>query len=242
MAKLYVVGIGPGSHEDMTIRADRALNSSDVIVGYTVYVDLIKQYYPDKKFLTTAMRGEVERCRLALSEAQKGQNVSVVCSGDSVVYGMAGLLHELLSEYENVELQVIPGVTAALSGGAVLGAVLTHDFVVVSLSDLLTDFELIKERCRCAAKGDFAMAIYNPSSKKRSDYLRQICEILLEYKDEKTVCGWVKNIGRRGQEYVLTTLAELKDMEVDMFTTVFVGNSQTKNIDGKMVTPRGYSL
>lgn len=242
MSKLYVVGIGPGSHEDMTLKANRVLEKCDTIVGYTVYVELIKEFYPDKKFMATPMKGEVERCRMALEEAGTGKEVAVVCSGDSVVYGMAALLYELSTEYENVEIEVVPGVTAALSGGAILGAPLTHDFVVISLSDLLTDFELIKNRCRYAAMGDFAIAIYNPSSKKRGDYLRQICEILLEYKDKNTVCGWVKNISRKGQEHVLTTLGELKDMEVDMFTTVFVGNSQTKNIGGKMVTPRGYRI
>ena len=142
--------------------------------------------------------------------------------------------------YKNVEIEVIPGVTAAISGSAVLGAPMTHDFCVISLSDLLTPMETIENRLRCAAMGDFEIALYNPSSKKRADYLKRACDILLEYRDEDTVCGYVMNIGRDGEEYKLMTLRELRDEQVNMFTTVFIGNSQTVIIDGKMVTPRGY--
>lgn len=238
--KLYVAGLGPGAYEQMTMQAERALMESQVIAGYTVYVDLIRPYFPDKEFLTTSMTRETERCRMALEKANEGNCVAMICSGDSGVYGMAGLILQLAPEYPEVSVEMIPGVTAALSGGAILGAPLGHDFAVISLSDLLTPMEVIEKRLRCAAEGDFAICIYNPSSKKRADYLRRACEILLEYKDQSTVCGLVKNIGREGQTTALLTLSALKDAQTDMFTTIYIGNSRTENILGRMVTPRGY--
>lgn len=153
---------------------------------------------------------------------------------------MAGLALELSANYPNTDIEIVAGVTAALSGGAVLGAPLTHDFAVISLSDLLTPWEKIEKRLACAAMGDFTTAIYNPSSKKRTDYLAKACDITLKYKSHETVCGYVRNIGRIGMESGVMTLAELRDFKADMFTTVFIGNSETKNINGKMVTPRGY--
>lgn len=240
MGKLYIVGIGPGSHLDMTLRADQTLRISDVIAGYTVYVELVQEYYKEKEFISTPMMQEVQRCRMALEEAEKGKTVSVVCSGDSGVYGMAGLIYELSVEYKNVEIQVIPGITSALSGGAFVGAPLTHDFAVISLSDLLTPWEKIALRLKEASKADFSICLYNPSSKKRHDYLKKACEICMEYKAEETVCAIAKNIGREGESYRILTLKELAKTQVDMFTTVFIGNSQSKVIQGKMVTPRGY--
>ncbi|MBQ9707961.1 MAG: precorrin-3B C(17)-methyltransferase [Firmicutes bacterium] len=240
MSKLYVVGIGPGAHEKITIEADRVLNSCQVIAGYTVYVDLIREYYPDNEFITTPMKQEKERCMLALEEASKGSRVAMVCSGDPVIYGMAGLLFQLGRDYEDVDIEVIPGITAALSGGSVAGAPLTHDFCVISLSDLLTDWQLIEQRLRCAAEGDFEICIYNPSSRKRADYLKKACDILLEKKSGDTVCAAVKNIGRDGESYTLMDLRTLREYPADMFTTVFIGNSRTENIGGRMVTPRGY--
>lgn len=240
MGKIYIVGIGPGCHEDMTLRADKALGESDVIAGYTVYVDLVRDYYSDKEFISTPMMGEVNRCRMALEEAQKGKTVSMVCSGDAGVYGMAGLIYELSEEYDTVDIQVIPGITSALSGGALTGAPLTHDFAVVSLSDLLTPWEKIECRLREASKADFTLCLYNPSSKKRHDYLEKACRICMEYKSEETVCAIAKNIGREGEAYQVMTLKELAVTSVDMFTTVFIGNSQSRVINGKMVTPRGY--
>lgn len=236
---LYIVGIGPGSAEGMTIQAQNAISRSGIIVGYTVYNDLLKPMFPDKQYVQTPMRQEVDRVRAALEFAEEN-TVSLVCSGDCGVYGMAGLALELAGEYPNVEIEVVAGVTAALSGGAVLGAPLTHDFAVISLSDLLTPWEKIEKRLKCAAEADFTIAVYNPSSKKRADYLSRACDIILEYRSGETVCGWVKNIGREGEESGVTTLSELREMTVDMFTTVFIGNSETRNINGKMVTPRGY--
>lgn len=238
--KLYVVGFGPGEYNGMTMEAKNAIEKSNIIVGYSVYIDLIKEYFSNKEFFSTPMMKEVDRCKWALDKAKEGNTVAMVCSGDSGVYGMAGLIYELLGENNDVEIEVIAGVTAAISGAAVLGAPLTHDFSVISMSDLLTPIDLIKKRIECAAIGDFVICIYNPSSKKRITYLQEACDILLKYKSEDSVCGYVRNIGREGEESVILTLKELRNTTVDMFTTVFVGNSQTKVINGKMVTPRGY--
>lgn len=240
--KLYVIGLGPGSYENLTIRADRALKECDTVIGYTVYVDLVKEYYQGKEYLSTPMKKEIDRCKMAFEEARKGKKVAMVCSGDAGVYGMAGLMYEVGESYPEIELEIIPGITAALGGAAVLGAPLTHDFAVISLSDLLTPWETIVERLTDAAKGDFCVSLYNPSSKKRHDYLMKACDIFLEYKSEDTVCGIVQNIDRKGETFKILTLKELRDTQVDMFTTVFIGNSQTKVIGNKIVTPRGYRL
>ena len=238
--KLTVVGIGPGNEENMTLRAHRALENAQVIVGYQVYVNLVKERYPNKEFLTTGMTREAQRCRMALDEAKKGKNVAMVCSGDSGVYGMAALCFELRGEEKAPEIEVVPGLTAACSGGAVLGAPLTHDFVVISLSDRLTPWEKIEKRLRCAAQADFAIAIYNPKSHGRPDHLARACDILLEILPENRLCGVVRNIGREGEQAVLLALKELRDYDADMFCTVFIGNEMTRSIGGKLVTPRGY--
>lgn len=242
MNQLYVVGIGPGEYSNMTLEAEGILRQSEVIVGYTVYVDLIKKHFPDKEYIVTRMRQEEERCRTALEAACHGKKVSVVCSGDAGVYGMAGLLMELGADFPTVEVRVAAGITAALSGAAVLGAPLGHDFAVVSLSDLMTPWEAIEKRLAAAAGADFCICLYNPSSKKRMDYLKKACSILLQHQLPGTVCGIVQNIGREGQNCRILPLSELSKVQVDMFTTVFIGNSQTKVIRGQMVTPRGYSL
>ena len=240
MSKLYVVGIGPGSYENMTVRAQEALRRCDVIVGYTVYIDLVKEHFPGKEMLTTPMRKEVERCRLAFEEAQKGQCVAMICSGDAGVYGMSGVMWTLLPEYPGVELEIIPGVSAVLSGAAILGAPLMHDFAVISLSDLLTPWEKIEKRLECAAAADFVICLYNPSSNNRPDYLQRACDIVLRHAAPETVCGIARSIGREGESIQVLTLRELRDTDVDMFSTVFIGNSQTQAVAGKMVTPRGY--
>ena len=240
MGKIYVVGIGPGQYEQMTMRAANALKNSDIIVGYTVYVDLVQEHFADKEFLTTPMRKETERCRLAFEEAAKGRTVSMICSGDAGVYGMSGLMLEMGEHYPQIQVEVIPGVTAATGGAAVLGAPLIHDFAVISLSDLLTPWEKIEKRLLLASEADFVICLYNPSSKKRHDYLQKACDLMMQHKVPETLCGIVSNIGREGESMKLMTLKELRDTEVDMFTTVFIGNSQTKEVGGKMVTPRGY--
>ena len=223
----------------MTVGAVRALERADLIVGYTAYCDLMRPYFSEKTFLSTPMMREVERCRLALQQASEGKRVALICSGDAGIYGMASPVLELAGAY-GVKVEIVAGVTAAASGAALLGSPLTNDFAVISLSDLLTPMETIEKRLECAAAGDLAVVLYNPASKRRADHLRRACEILLRRRAPETVCGVAKNIGRDGEETKLMTLAELKEYPADMFTAVFIGNSATRVIDGKMVTPRGY--
>ena len=238
--KIYVVGIGAGSADGMTFEARNVLEKADVIVGYTVYAELVKKLFPEKEYFVSAMKQEAERCRKAVEMAADGRNVAVVCSGDAGVYGMAGLMYEVGVNYPETELEIIPGVTAATGGAAVLGAPLIHDFCLISLSDLLTPWEKIEARLLAAAQADFVVCLYNPSSKKRHDYLQKACDLMMKYKSPDTICGTVSNIAREGEEAHVMTLKELRDTQVDMFTTVFIGNSQTKEISNKMVTPRGY--
>ncbi|MFR8165461.1 MAG: precorrin-3B C(17)-methyltransferase [Enterocloster sp.] len=233
MKKLYVVGMGPGDHDSMTIRADRVLRECDVIVGYTVYVELAEQYYPEKEFLTTPMRRETERCRLAFSEASKGRTTAMICSGDAGVYGMAGLILEIGREYPEVSVEIVPGVTAASSGAAVLGAPLMHDFAVISLSDLLTPWETTKALRRGHGETSVSAFIIPPAKTGRLPAAG--CEILMEEKSPDTVCG-SENIGREGEESQVMTLGS-SGYETDMFTTVFV-KQPTMELSGAIVTPR----
>ena len=238
---VYVVGIGPGDVYYLTQEARNVLEHADAICGYKLYLDLIEPEFPCEEYYSTGMTKEIDRCRWALDTARAGRDVALVCSGDAGVYGMASPLLELAEEYPDVNVEVVPGLTAALSGGAVLGAPLAHDFCVISLSDRLTPWEVIEKRLACAAQGDFALALYNPSSKGRPDYLRRAVDVLLANgKAPDTLCGSVRNIGREGQEKHILTLSQLRDTEVDMFTTVFVGNAATRALSGRMVTPRGY--
>ena len=240
MNKLFIIGLGPGADLDLTGRAIRALEQSQVLVGYTVYIDLLREKYSDKELISTPMRTEVERCMLALRLAQEGRAAAMVCSGDPGVYGMAGLCFELAEQYPEVEIEVIPGITAANAGAAMLGAPLMHDFSVISLSDLITPWDTIARRLRAAAEADFVICIYNPSSRKRWDYLRKACDILMESREPETPCGLARNIGRDGESIELMSLQNLREAETDMFTTVYIGNRQTKIMNGKLVTPRGY--
>ena len=241
MSKVYVVGLGPGGAAFMTQQARAALDAADVLCGYTAYIDLVKDLYPGKRTVTTPMRQELERCRAALEMAKSGQTVALVCSGDAGVYGMASPLLELAEAFPTVEVEIIPGVTAALSGAAVLGAPLGHDFCAISLSDLLTPWPVIEKRLRSAADGNFSICLYNPGSHKRTDSLKKACEALIDAgKSPRTQCGWVRNIGREGQESRTLTLEELRKETVDMSTTVFIGSSATRLAGGRLVTPRGY--
>ena len=225
----------------MTQEAQNTLESVDAICGYRVYIDLIKDEFPCEEYYATGMTQEIDRCRWALEKASTGKRVALVCSGDAGVYGMASPLLELAADYPDVEVEIVPGLTAALSGGAILGAPLAHDFCVISLSDRLTPWEVIEKRLACAAMGDFCIALYNPSSKGRPDYLQKAVKILLANGAKpETVCGLVRSIGREGQSSNVLTLAELETTPVDMFTTVYIGNSNTKAVAGWMVTPRGY--
>ena len=238
--KITVIGIGPGGADGMTAEAANALAEADCIIGYHVYVDLVKDAYPGKKLLTTPMRKEAERCALAFEEAEKGQKIAFVCSGDAGVYGMAGLMLSMGQSHPEIPVRIVPGVTAALSGAAVLGAPLIHDFCVISLSDLLTPWETIEKRLRAAAEADLCIVLYNPASHKRPDHLRRACAILRTILPDDRVCGMVKNIGRDGEVSQVLTLSELADADADMFTTVFIGNATTRVIGGRMVTARGY--
>ncbi len=240
MSKIYVTGLGPGAADQMTIRARKVLERCPVIIGYTVYIDLIRDEFPDKTYLSTPMRKEADRCRMAFAEAEKGQDVAMVCSGDAGIYGMAGLICEIGRDYPEIGIEIVPGITAASGGAAVLGAPLMHDFAVISLSDLLTPWEKIERRLDAAAAADFVICLYNPSSRKRADYLERACEIVLKHKKGDTVCGIVRNIGREGESCEILSLEQLREKKVDMFTTVFIGNSATMELNGRMVTPRGY--
>ena len=238
---VFVVGLGPGDPAFLTAQAQSALQSAEVLCGYTVYLDLVRPYYPEKEYYSTGMTREIDRCRWALETAQTGRTVALVCSGDAGVYGMASPLLELAEDYPDVAVEVVPGLTAALSGGAVLGAPLAHDFCVISLSDRLTPWQVIEKRLACAAQGDFCLALYNPSSKGRPDYLQRAVRILLANgKTPDTICGIVRSIGREGQSSQVLTLAQLENTPVDMFTTVFIGNGNTRTLSGRIVTPRGY--
>lgn len=238
--KIYVIGIGPSGEDEMTLRAVRALQSCNCVAGYNLYLDLIENLIDGKERIQTGMMKEVDRCTAARDAALAGKTVAVVSSGDAGIYGMASLMFEVCENYPEIEIEVISGITAACSGGAVLGSPLTCDFAVVSLSDLLTPWEVIEKRVKSAASGDLAIVLYNPASKKRVDHLQRACDMILQFQPPETICGIVKNIGRDGQQYELTTLGKLRDTKVDMLTTVFIGNSRTKIISGKMVTPRGY--
>lgn len=240
MRKVFVVGLGPGAGAQMTAEARAALEQCGVIIGYPVYLDLIRGDFPDKTYKSTPMKQETERCTMALQEAAEGRGTAMVCSGDAGVYGMAGLMLEMGAAYPEVEIEIVPGITAAIGGAAVLGAPLMHDFAVISLSDLLTPWGKIETRLRAAAMADFVICLYNPSSRKRKGYLKKACRIMQEFKTGDTICGIVRNIGRAEQSSAILTLKELGDTETDMFTTVFIGNEQTMRLNGKMVTPRGY--
>ncbi len=239
---IYVIGLGPGEESQMTNLALTTLDEMDTIIGYTVYLELLGDRYKEKEFLSTPMKQEIKRCEMCFEEAIKGKKVAMVCSGDAGVYGMASLMLEMSADYPEIDVQVIPGISAAMSGAAVLGAPLNHDFCVISLSDLLTPWELIEKRLRAAGEGDFAIALYNPSSMKRHDYLQKACDILLETREESNACGYVENIGREGTSACCMTLKELREAEVNMFTTVFIGNSRTRIMGNKLVTPRGYKI
>ncbi len=240
MDKLYIVGFGPGDAGNMTELCSRRLHESDVIVGYTGYTKLLRPLFPDKTYYETGMTQETERCRMAIELAESGKTVSIVSGGDSGVYGMASLIFELAQSTPDVEIEIVPGVTAAVSGAALLGAPIGHDFAVISLSDLLTPWETIVKRLHVAAIGDFAICLYNPGSKKRTGHLRDACDILLETMPSDRVCGIARNIGRDRQSISLMTLGELREVQADMTETIFIGNSQTLKIGGRMVTPRGY--
>ena len=243
-ADIYVVGLGPGAENQITPMAKSALQSCQVIVGYDVYMGLIQPLIDGKKQIKTAMRKEVERCQAAIEEALAGNKVAVVGSGDAGIYGLAGLVYELAAPHPHLKIEVISGLTAASTTAALLGAPLIHDFAVISLSDLLTPWEKIEKRLLLTSEADFVICLYNPRSHKRHEHLLKACDLMLQSKAPQTPCGYAKQVGRELEETRICTLAALRDdhNEVDMFTTLIIGNSQTTVINGKLVTPRGYKI
>lgn len=239
------MGLGPGNRGQMTLEALRALEESAVIIGYKVYVALIKEMVGEKEIHSTGMGREIERCLLAIEKALTGQTVALVSSGDSGIYGMAGLVYELLAgQFTGVELdvRVIPGISAANASAALLGAPLMNDWASISLSDALTPWEMIERRLHAAGEGDFVIALYNPKSRARPRNLEKAIEVLRNYRGVETLVGIATNAYREGERTKITTLGQLAEEDVDMFTTVIVGNSFTQEIDGFLVTVRGYPL
>ena len=245
MGKIFIVGIGPGGLDEMTPRARKAIESSEVVAGYNTYIKLIENILAGKKIIGRAMMQEVERARLAIDEAQIGRDVAVISGGDAGVYGMAGLVIELvlnLPEDNRPQFEIIAGVSAVNAAAAILGAPLMHDFAIISLSNLLTPWELIERRVRAAAAADFVIALYNPKSKRRVTQLDDVQQIILQFRSPDTPVGIVTNAGRSGQTKIISTLEQFTREDVNMFSLVIVGNSQTFVEAGYMVTPRGYEI
>jgi precorrin-3B C17-methyltransferase len=241
--KLYIVGLGPGGKEDMTLRAVKAIEDSDIIAGYTTYVNLIREMIQGKKVFATGMMRERERCEKAVFYAERGNRVCVVSGGDPGVYGMAGLILEIIAKQNSkIEVEIIPGVTSATAGGALLGAPLMNDFAVISLSDLLTPWDVIQQRIQAATRSDFVIVLYNPMSKKRRKHIEKAREIILNYRKSETPVGIVKNIGREGETVIVTDLQHMLEYQIDMVTTVIIGNSSTFIKNDRMITPRGYEV
>lgn len=240
MGKIYVVGLGPGNKENMTFRAYDVLKNSDIIIGYKTYVDLIESMFPDKKIIKSYMKKEVARCEETLKLALEGNIISLISSGDAGVYGMAGLMLEIAGG--QVEVEIVPGITSANASASLGGAPIVHDSVNISLSNLLTDWELIKKRIDLASQGDFVITLYNPKSSGRPELINEARDIMLKHKRKDTPVLIARNVGREGENYDITTLSEMLDYEINMFSTVIIGNSNTKVLNNKMITPRGYKV
>ena len=240
MGKIYVVGLGPGNKENMTFRAYDVLKNSDIIIGYKTYVDLIEDMFPDKKIIKSYMKKEVARCEETLKLALEGNIISLISSGDAGVYGMAGLMLEIAGD--QVEVEIVPGITSANASASLGGAPIVHDSVNISLSNLLTDWELIKKRIDLASQGDFVITLYNPKSSGRPELINEVRDIMLKHKRKDTPVLIARNVGREGENYDITTLSEMLDYEINMFSTVIIGNSNTKVLNNKMITPRGYKV
>ena len=238
LVKLYVVGIGPGGLDYMTLKAIKAIEESDIIVGYTKYIEMIKPLLGEKRVYSTGMMKEEERCKEALNLTKEG-TVAIVSTGDAGIYGMAGLILEMKKDEE---VEVIPGITAASSAGSIVGAPLMHDNCNISLSDLMTPYEDIKRRVELAAQGDFIISLYNPRSNGRPHYLREVIEIIKKYRTEDTPIAAVKHALREGQEVTISTIGEFDDSIVDMMTIVIIGNSKSYIKHGMFITPRGYKV
>ncbi|WP_425446724.1 precorrin-3B C(17)-methyltransferase [Dethiothermospora halolimnae] len=243
MKKIFVIGLGPGKHEYMSMASMEAIKASDVVVGYKTYIDLVEDLIKDKKVISSGMKKEIDRCEIVLNEAKEDKIVSLISSGDAGVYGMAGIMLEVLNkDGSDIEIEIVPGITASNGAASSLGAPIMHDYATISLSDLLTDWELIKKRIHCAGEGDFVVALYNPKSKGRQKHIEIARDILLKYKDGNTPVGIVRNAKRDGETVRITTLNDMLNEKIDMLTTVIIGNSKTYVKNNKMITPRGYNL
>ncbi len=240
---IYMVGIGPGKREYMTLQAIEAIENCDVIVGYKTYISLIEDLIKDKEIIKNEMRQEIDRCRIAIDLSKKGKNVAVISGGDSGIYGMAGLVYELnTKEIEKQEIKVIQGVTSSISAAAVLGAPIMHDMCQISLSDLMTPWNVIEKRLKLASEADFVICIYNPRSKGRSDHLKKAFEIMAEFKGAETPVGIVKNAGRMNQEEYIVEFQKMNFELCDMSTMIIIGNKESYIDGNKIITPRGYSI
>jgi len=240
---LYVIGIGPGNREEMTLHAIRAIEESDVIVGYKTYIDLIKDHIGDREVVVNGMRGEVERCTKAVELAEAGKNVAVISSGDPGVYAMSGLVLEIIATRKSrIEVEIVPGITSANGASASLGAPIMHDHAYISLSDLLTDYDLIKKRIDLAAQGDFVICLFNPKSHGRPTHINDARDILLKHKSPETIVGIVNNAKRQGEHITITNLNDMLNHHIDMTTMVIIGNSNTIRYEDFMITPRGYTV
>lgn len=238
MSKLYVIGIGPGGREHMTYKAVETIKKCDIIVGYTPYIEYLGDLVEGKEIYSTGMKGEIERCKLAIEKA-KEKDTAIISTGDAGLYGMAGPILELS---EDVDVEIIPGITAAFSAASELGSPIMHDYVSISLSDLLTPWEIIERRIEKAAEGDFVIAIYNPRSKGRKDHLEKAVNIILKHKTKDTPVGIVKDSGRPNTKITITTLGQIDYEKVDMLSVVIIGNTNTYIKDGLIITPRGYDI
>ncbi len=238
MAKLYVVGIGPGGREHMTLKAIEVIRKCSVIAGYSFYIELLEELVEGKEIIKTGMKGEIERCKMAIEKVRAGHDTCLVSTGDAGLYGMAGPVLEMA---DDIDVEVIPGVTAAFSAAAEVGAPIMHDFCTISLSDLLTPWEVIEKRLKCAAEGDFVIALYNPKSHGREKHIEQAIEIISRGRSADIPVALVKNTGRNGTEKIITTISNINYDIIDMMTVVLVGNSNTYIKDESIITPRGYN-
>lgn len=239
MAKLYVIGLGPGGREHMTLKALEAIKKSHVVVGYSFYIELINDLINGKEIIKTGMKGEIERCRRAIEKVREGLDTCIVSTGDSGLYGMAGPILEMAN---GIDVEIIPGISAAFCAASELGAPIMHDFCTISLSDLMTPWGVIEKRIECAAIGDFVVALYNPKSMGRPKHIENAVEIISKHRSPDTPVGLIKNAGRDGNERRITTLKDINYDFIDMMTVVIIGNSKTFIDNDYIITPRGYSL
>jgi len=242
---LFLVGIGSGDHRDMTAHCIAVLRNCDLVVGYKRYIELIKPFIAEKEVISSGMLQEVERCSQAIEEAKSGKNVALISSGDPGVYGMAGLVLEIINKkklWNRFKVEIIHGIPVIHAAAARLGAPLMNDYAVISLSDLLTPWETIVKRVAHAAQADFVICLYNPKSKKRTTQIKEVQSILLQYRKADTPVGLTRNVGRRGESITITTLDKMLRYKIDMLTIIIVGNSTTIYTNSQMITPRGYRI